>query len=113
MRYFRYFFLLAIGAVLFVVALANRGDVTVRIVPDEAARLLPFANAWEVPLFLVLFGGIFCGLVIGFLWEYLREYRLRAEAARKRREAAELKREVARLKQDQPGAKDDVLALLE
>lgn len=113
MRYIRYFFLLAVGLVLFIVALANRGAVTLRIVPEDAARLLPFPNAWEVPLFVVLFGGIVAGLLIGFVWEYIREHRIRAEAAARRREAAELKREVEKLKQDKPGAKDDVLALLE
>ena len=65
----------------------------------------------QVPLFIVLFGGAAAGLAIGFLWEWLREHKHRANAAAHAREVARLEREVARTAP--PAAKDDVLALLD
>jgi lipopolysaccharide assembly protein A len=62
----------------------------------------------------VIFGGILVGLLIGFIWEWLREHRIRAEAARTRRELTESRREVEKLREARPKeAGDDVLALLD
>jgi uncharacterized integral membrane protein len=92
-----------------VLSLANRGDVTVRLLPEGLDRLLPGATI-ELPLFLVSLLSIVTGMVLGYILEWLREYRHRRLAAEKAREAARLKSEVASLRQGKP--KDDVLALL-
>ena len=67
------------------------------------------------PLFMMVFGGIVAGLLIGFVWEWLREHKHRIEATRQGREARKLKREVEALKSEKRQARgeDDVLALLE
>lgn len=112
MRYIKYGFLAALGIALITLALANRGLVTLRLLPEEL-QLLPGSDAAiELPLFVVIFAGIIAGLLIGFVWEWLREHRLRAEAARVKREAAQLKQEVNALKGGE-APKDEVLALLE
>ncbi len=55
---------------------------------------------------------IIAGILIGFIWEYFREHKLRAEGKRARKAAVNLAREVQDLKTSaKPG--DDVLALLE
>ncbi len=113
MRYIRYLFLAVVGLALIVVALANRDVVTLSIVPDEIAGLLPIPNAFSIPLFLVILGSIVAGLLIGFVWEYFREHKQRAEAARKKRELNRLEREVKGLREKSGEGKDDVLALLE
>ncbi len=113
MRYLRYLFLAVIGLVLLTVALANRGAVAVHITPEELAVLLPFANAYSIPLFIVILGSIVAGLLIGFVWEYFREHKLRADAARKKRELNRLEREVKGLREKTGEGKDDVLALLD
>jgi uncharacterized integral membrane protein len=113
-RYLRLAFLVVTGIVLLTIALANRAPVTLRLLPDEMAAFLPFATAITLPLFLIVFGGIVMGLLIGFFWEWFREHRHRAEASRQRRRAAELQREVKDLRGTRrSGEKDDVLALLE
>jgi hypothetical protein len=53
------------------------------------------------------------GLIIGFVWEWMREYKHRAEATRKSREVRKLEREVTKLKGEKHEGKDEVLALLE
>lgn len=114
MRYIRYGFLGALAVALISVAMANRGAVTLRLLPDELANPLGLSWSLEVPLFLVIFAAIVAGLLIGFVWEWLREHKHRAEAARKTGEVRQLKREVNRLKGSaKPDEPDEVLALLE
>jgi putative membrane protein len=113
MRYIRYLFLALVALALVVVALANRGPVTVRLVPDEFAPFLPLPNEFSLPMFLVIFGAIIVGLLIGFVWEWFREHAQRAEAARRKRELNRLEREVKGLREKTGEGRDDVLALLD
>ena len=113
MRYIRYASIAIFAVALILVALANRGMVTVQVLPDELAHLAALNPSYEVPLFIVIFGGILAGLVIGFIWEWIREAGDRAAAARTSREMERLKGEVKRLKGEKHQGKDEVLALLE
>lgn len=112
MRYIRYAFLLALGLVLVTIAFANREMVTLRLLPDGLDRFWPWGRAVTLPLFLVIFGAIIAGVALGFVWEWMREYRIRADAGRVRREKDQLKREVDRLKGGAEGP-DEILRLLE
>lgn len=112
MRYLRYAFLVVLGVALLIVALANRGDVTLALLPEDLAGLTGVQAQASVPLFVVIFGGIAAGLIIGFVWEWLREHRFRSQAARRARDVERLQREVGRLG-GAPEQQDDVLALLE
>ena len=112
-RYLRYLFLAALGLVLITVALANRGDVTLALVPDEVASFLGFAPTLAMPLFLVIFASIIAGVLIGFIWEWLREHKHRAEATNERRERKRLEHEMAQLAGPKESREDDVLAILD
>ena len=113
MRYIRYAFLAALGVVLISVALANRNVVDLKLLPHAVADLLGVNYAISLPLFVVIFGGIVAGLLIGFFWEWLREHKLRAEGARHRKEVDQLAREVKSLREPKARTGDDVLALLD
>lgn len=113
MRYIRYGFLTALGIVLVSVSLANRQMVQLKLMPDALAELLGFNLSTNLPLFLVVLGGVVAGLVIGFLWEWLREHKHRRDASVKSTEVRKLEREVKKLKKKQNQGEDDVLALLE
>jgi uncharacterized integral membrane protein len=113
MKYIRFAFLACLGAVLIAVALANRGMVELKLLPEGLARVAGVNQSIELPLFIVIFGGILVGVLVGFVWEWLREHKHRAEASRKNREVGKLKREVSRLKNEKHKGKDEVLALLE
>jgi len=106
-------FLAVVGVVLVTVALANRQAVTLHMVPDELSVLIPVGNEVSLPLFLVILGSIVVGLLIGFVWEYFREYKHRADASRRKREMNKLEREVKGLRDKTGEGKDDVLALLD
>lgn len=113
MRYIRYAFWAGVGIVLIVVALANRGEVTLNLLPATLADLLGLGYSVSLPLFVVILGGVLAGLLIGFVWEWLREHRYRAEKSRAERELRQMQREIRRLKGKQAEGKDEVLALLD
>ena len=113
MRYIRYLFLIVVGVALVIVALANRGMVTLRLMPDELASVFGVSGSISLPLFLVIFLGVLVGLLIGFFWEYLREFKYRSDLGRKGRELHRLERQVKVLKDKAGEGKDDVLALIE
>ncbi|SEK43523.1 LapA family protein [Roseovarius nanhaiticus] len=113
MRYIRYASIAIFALALILIALANRVYVPVRLVPDELSGFTALNPAHEVPLFVVIFGAILAGLVLGFIWEWIREAGERAAAARQAREMQRLRAEIKRLKAEKHEGKDEVLALLD
>lgn len=113
MRYIRYASIAIFAIALVLIALANRAPVTLRVLPDEMAGLAALNPTYEMPLFLVIFIGILGGLIVGFVWEWIREAGERSAAARQARELASLRAELKRLKGEEHQGKDEVLALLE
>lgn len=113
MRYIRIAFLATLGVVLIAIAFANRGGVTLNLMPEAIAEFAGLNYAITLPLFVVIFGGIAAGLLIGFFWEWLREHKHRAQVTRQHREVKGLQREVKKLKGEKHEGKDEVLALLD
>ena len=113
MRIIKLVLLAIIAVALIAVSLANREMVTLEMLPTELAELTGLTQSINLPLFVVIFGGVGIGLLIGFLWEWIREYKQRAEAAAQRREMDQMRREIKRLKADKHEGKDDVLAILD
>ncbi|EAR51441.1 hypothetical protein OG2516_17011 [Oceanicola granulosus HTCC2516] len=113
MRYIRYFFWGVVALCLIVLSVANRQVVELRALPQALADLFGVSPTVSVPLFVAILIGVALGLVIGLIWEWIREHKHRAEAARRAREKRELEREVQRLKVEKHEGKDEILALLE
>ena len=115
MKTIRYAFWSIVGLCLILIGLSNRDIVTVRAMPKAVGDLLGISPDIQPPMFVVIFVSVGAGLMIGFLWEWVREHRVRAEARGKKREVENLRREVEKLRGAAAGAKsdDDVLALLE
>ena len=113
MRTIRFAFLAILGLALIAVAFGNREFVTLRILPSELDAIVGFSWTIDLPLFIVVFASIIAGLIIGFIWEWIRESTLRSTAAKHKSEAHELKREVRKLKTEPTELKDEVLMLLE
>lgn len=112
-RYLRLALLAMLALVLLVVAMANRATVTVKALPDDIAALLGYGGSMDLPLYAVIFGGMIAGVLIGFVWEWMREHRHRAIASTKTREVSRLERELATMRDATSVPQDDVLALLD
>jgi len=113
MRYVRYLCIAIFAVALVSVALANRAVVPLQVLPTELSGMFAVNPSVELPLFIIILGSILAGLLVGFIWEWIREFGDRAEAAKQAREMRRLQREIDRLKAEKHEGKDDVLALLE
>ncbi|MBE9639127.1 lipopolysaccharide assembly protein LapA domain-containing protein [Salipiger mangrovisoli] len=113
MKYIRYAFWAALAVVLICVSLANRGPVTLNLLPADLAELLNFQYSATVPVFIVILGGIIAGLLIGFVWEWLREHKHRAVAAQRKTEVRRLERQLKKTQDERDKDKDEVLAILD
>ncbi|MEL6582435.1 MAG: lipopolysaccharide assembly protein LapA domain-containing protein [Pseudomonadota bacterium] len=110
LRLIRLGLVIVLALILVVIAIANRDTVVVQLLPSDLSGI--FALNFEVPLFvlMVILGG--GGFALGFSWEYLREWSIRAEARRAKKAAQSLEREIKSMKAEQGVEEDDVLALL-
>jgi hypothetical protein len=111
MRLLRLAFWALVAAALVTMGLANRGIVTLRVLPEALSAELGLAPDIRLPLFLVILAGFALGLLVGFVWEWIREIPERAAAREAARETARLRAEIARLK-GEAAAKDPAQAAL-
>lgn len=110
MRTFKLILLALILIAIVMLAVANREMVTLNLMPQALSGVLQASV--QLPLFLVSILSILVGMVIGYLFEWLREHKHRRRAADAAREAERMRRERDRLRQQTGRADDDVLALL-
>ena len=82
------------------------------LLPDELAQLLGFRWDVTLPAFVILLIAVLVGVLLGFVWEWVRERKFRVEAATERKERERLEREVKKVAPTKESG-DDVLALLE
>lgn len=110
MRTVKILLLALILIAIVVLAVANRGDVTLNLLPEGMDRVMPLSI--QLPLFVVILGAVVVGMAVGYLFEWLREHKHRRRASQKSQEAVRLNREVERLRRETGRPEDDVLALL-
>ena len=113
MRYLRYAFLVSLALVMVVVAVANRTITQLSLLPTDLAKWFGVNWSIDLPVFVIFLGGTIFGVLVGFVWEWLREYKHRAEVTHKSRELRKLESELSELKGEKYQDKDDVLAMLE
>lgn len=116
MKYIRYAFLAVVLLLCVMLALANRGPVTLALWPDTMSAFLGFGYSVSLPLFVIVGAAIGAGLVLGLIWQWLREHAQRAEAAQLRREVQQLRTGAPAQQnpvQSPARPKDQVLAILD
>lgn len=112
LRLIKYLVLFVIAVALITVAMANRGPMTLRLLPEGIGSALGQNMDLTMPVFIVILATFLAGLLFGFIWEWLREHKHRATAKVERRERERLEQEVKKVA---PPTKtgDDVLAILD
>ena len=94
-RFLRNLLLVPIGALLIVLAIANRHTTAISLNPfNPADPMLSF----NIPVFWLLFAAIGLGVVLGGVATWMRQSRFRREARVQRREATHLKHEAEALR---------------
>lgn len=78
MRAIRLIFFVVLAIVLILVATANRAPITVGMMPQGIADFTGRDWTLTMPGFLALFLAMVFGVMIGLIWEWLREAHLRA-----------------------------------
>lgn len=89
-----------VALVLIAFAVANRHFVEVSL--DPLSQQDPWA-ALSLPLWTVLYSGIFFGLVVGWIGAWLKQGKWRRAARQSRGELASARSEAARLRREQTG----------
>lgn len=113
LRLIKYAFLIVVAIGLVLIAMANRDTVTLELIPANLNSWIQLPNTIDLPLFVVVLASVALGLLIGFVWEWIRESRIRSDARAQKRTAKKLEREVQSLKGKQNEGKDEILALVE
>ncbi len=112
LRLLNYMLTGAVAIALIMFALANREIVTISLLPDEFS-FIGLNFYFHLPIFVVFFGGATFGIMIGFVMEWMREYKLRSESSRKTRKLKGMQTQLQQLKDEKYENQDDVLALIE
>lgn len=112
-RFVKYLVLLALALGIVTLSLANREPVTLQLLPEDLAAFVGYNQTVEQPIFVIILLAVAAGLLIGFIWEWLRETRHRSEASRARAEARRLEEKLARQSGPARPKSDDVLALVD
>ena len=115
-RYAIYAFYAAVAIVLTVLCVANLAPVTLNTLPEGLSRIPQLgwlSYSVSIPLFAVALGGLVLGLVLGEVFEWLREHKYRAEASNRKSEVKHLERQLKKTQAERDKDKDEVLAILD
>jgi len=114
MKVLRYALLAVVLVLCVTIALANRAPVTLALWPDTITAFVGFGYAVTLPLFVLVGGAVGVGLLLGLIWEWLRERAQRAEGARARRELDRVRSgQAPAVPPSAQGPRDQVLAILD
>ncbi|MGJ8532295.1 MAG: lipopolysaccharide assembly protein LapA domain-containing protein [Alphaproteobacteria bacterium] len=90
MRFIKYLILIPLGIIVVVLSIANRGAVTVSLnpFPDAATGTDLAVLSYSVPLYLLLFGFLLLGVVLGGLGSWFSQGKWRRKARENEHQAS-------------------------
>ena len=84
----------------------------IRILPSELEGFLGGGMILSIPIFVLFLCGVIFGLLVGFVWEWIREMKHRSASSRKSKELAKVENELSQLKRESGQNEDEILLLL-
>ncbi|MBL4666009.1 MAG: DUF1049 domain-containing protein [Sneathiella sp.] len=100
MKIISWVFMAILALAIVTLSIGNKGPVTFSLYP------LPFVI--EVPLFALILGGGFLGILLGSIRTWMSDGKARRENRASKQEVLRLKGEVARLEKERATSNDDV-----
>lgn len=113
MRAIRIAFYVLLAIVLILLAAANRALITFSLVPEALSPFVGGTWSLTMPAFVALFLAMAFGVLVGLVWEWMRESHLRAESSRRAQELADLHRQAGAPKAARAAPHDEVLDILD
>ncbi|MEO0358692.1 MAG: LapA family protein, partial [Pseudomonadota bacterium] len=92
MRFIKLVILAVVAIALIFVALANGQMVELNLVPGALVSLVGFNLSVSLPLFVVIFGGVAIGMLVGYIAEWLREHKHRRAVRQEHKQVVKLER---------------------
>ena len=84
----------------------------IRILPSELEGFLGGGMIFSIPIFVLFLCGVIFGLLVGFVWEWIREMKHRSASSRKSKELAKGENELSQLKRESGQNVDEIMLLL-
>ena len=84
----------------------------IRLLPSELEGFFGGGIIFSIPIFVLFLCGVIFGLLVGFVWEWIREMKHRSASSRKSKELAKVENELSQLKRESGQNEDEVLLLL-
>ena len=112
-RYIRVIFLTCLSIIILTLAVANREFVDIRILPSELEGFFGGGMIFSIPIFVLFLCGVIFGLLVGFVWEWIREMKHRSASSRKSKELAKVENELSQLKRESGHNEDEIMLLLD
>lgn len=113
MRYLKVLILIVVAVAAVLLAIANRGPVTLRWLPEGVTvpGVEGFPTELTLPIYIVLFAAIFLGILVGVALEMARERDHRKQERLYKKETVRLETENKRLAAKAGEEDDDILGL--
>ena len=84
----------------------------IRILPSELEGFFGGGMIFSIPIFVLFLCGVIFGLLVGFVWEWIREMKHRSASSRKSKELAKVENELSQLKRESGQNEDEIMLLL-
>ena len=111
-RYMSYLFTTGLGLVLIFLALSNRAQISISLLPPEL-NYFETNLTINLPIFMIFFLGLIVGTIIGFFWEWLRGHAQRSKASINSRELKKANEKIKQLKSLKYEGSDDLISILD
>ena len=98
MRYIKLLAWILVGVLLIIFALGNNQTVQVYLFPNIFSNTLIARSIFPMPLFIIVYLVLLIGVIFGFVFEYLRQYKYRLNLRKYKKEMNSLRAEVQELK---------------
>ena len=113
MNYLKFLIWTLVGLILILFALSNNQTVEIHVLPDSFGGSSGLEANYSLPLFVILYAILTLGLILGILFEFLRERKHRVNLKQAHKDIKLLQSEMEKLKSSNLGSDSEILNLID